>query len=150
MSEAERLLRSAYRAFNARDVEAAIELMDPEVDWPNAWEGGRVVGRTAVRDYWNRQFAAISGEVEPEGFTEEADPTLLLAQRSSQRGMLSGQVIVAALAKPCGWLPSTCSAALTVPCTAGGRPISSAEWPHTVPAPPAATRAAADRLSSRL
>jgi len=38
MSEAERLLRSAYRAFNARDIEAAIELMDPEVDWPNAWE----------------------------------------------------------------------------------------------------------------
>src|SRR5436309_5025654 len=73
MSEAERLLRSAYRAFNARDIEAAIELMDPEVDWPNAWEGGRVVGRAAVRDYWNRQFAAISGKVEPEGFTEEAD-----------------------------------------------------------------------------
>jgi len=72
MPEAELVLRSAYRAFNARDVEAAIELMDPEVDWPNAWEGGRVVGREAVRDYWNRQFAAISSRVEPEGFTEEA------------------------------------------------------------------------------
>jgi ketosteroid isomerase-like protein len=70
---AEQVLRSAYRGFNARDIEAAIELMHPEVDWPNAWEGGRVRGRTAVRDYWNRQFAAISSEVEPEGFTEEAD-----------------------------------------------------------------------------
>jgi SnoaL-like domain len=59
MSEAEQVLRSAYRAFNARDIEAAVELMDPEVDWPNAWEGRRVVGRAAVRDYWNRQFAAI-------------------------------------------------------------------------------------------
>ena len=46
--------------------------MHPEVDWPNAWEGGRVVGRAAVRDYWNRQFTAISSMVEPEGFTEEA------------------------------------------------------------------------------
>jgi ketosteroid isomerase-like protein len=73
MPEAELLLRSAYRAFNARDIEAAIELMDPEVDWPNAWEGGRLAGRAAVRDYWTRQFAAISGKVEPEGFTEEAD-----------------------------------------------------------------------------
>jgi len=73
MPEAELVLRSAYVAFNARDVEAAIELMHPEVDWPNAWEGGRVIGRAAVRDYWDRQFAAISSKVEPEGFTEEPD-----------------------------------------------------------------------------
>ena len=73
MSEAEETLRSAYRAFNARDVEAAIALMHPEVDWPNAWEGGRVVGRMAVRDYWNRQFAAISSKVEPQAFTKERD-----------------------------------------------------------------------------
>jgi hypothetical protein len=26
-----------------------------------------------VRDYWNRQFAAISSKVEPEGLTKEAD-----------------------------------------------------------------------------
>jgi hypothetical protein len=64
-------LRRAYRAFNARDVDAAVELMHPEVDWPNAWEGGRVVGRAAVRDYWRRQFDAISSEVEPEAFSEE-------------------------------------------------------------------------------
>lgn len=71
--EDEETLRSAYRAFNARDVEAAVALMHPEVDWPNAWEGGRVVGRMAVRDYWNRQFAAISSKVEPEAFTKEPD-----------------------------------------------------------------------------
>src|ERR671911_1503253 len=73
MPEAELFLRSAYRAFNARDIEAAIELMHPEVDWPNAWEGGRVLGRAAVRDYWTRQFASISGKVEPERFTQEPD-----------------------------------------------------------------------------
>jgi hypothetical protein len=74
--EAEQVLRSAYRAFNARDIGAAIELTDPAVDWPNAWEGGRVVGRAAVRDYWNRQFASIASKVEPEGFTEEADGSI--------------------------------------------------------------------------
>jgi len=76
MSAGEQVLRSAYRAFNARDVEAAIALMQPEVDWPNAWEGGRVMGRAAVRDYWTRQFAAISSKVDPEGFTEEADGSI--------------------------------------------------------------------------
>jgi hypothetical protein len=47
--------------------------MEAAVDWPNAWEGGRVVGHAAVRDYWSRQFAAISSRVEPELFTEEPD-----------------------------------------------------------------------------
>ena len=56
----EPLLRSAYRAFNTRDIDAALELMHPEVDSPNGWEGGRVVGHAAVREYWDRQFAAIS------------------------------------------------------------------------------------------
>jgi len=40
-------LRAAYEAFNARDLESALALMHPEVDWPNAWEGGRVTGRDA-------------------------------------------------------------------------------------------------------
>ena len=76
MVPGEQVLRAAYRAFNARDVEAAVALMQPEVDWPNAWEGGRVLGRAAVRDYWTRQFAAISSKVDPEGFTEEADGSI--------------------------------------------------------------------------
>ena len=93
MPEAERLLRSAYRAFNARDIEAAIELMDPEVDWPNAWEGGRVVGRAAVRDYWKRQFAAISGKVEPEGFTEEADGAITVDVHQVVHDASTGELI---------------------------------------------------------
>src|SRR3954447_8528640 len=65
MPDAEALLRSAYRAFNARDVEGAVGLMHPEVDWPNAWEGGRVVGRAAVRNYWLRQWEVIDPDVRP-------------------------------------------------------------------------------------
>jgi ketosteroid isomerase-like protein len=67
----EDVLRAAYEAFNARDVEGALELMHPEVDWPNAWEGGRVVGHAAVRDYWTRQFEQISSRVEPERFDRD-------------------------------------------------------------------------------
>lgn len=69
----EEILRAAYQAFNARDLEAAIALMHPDVDWPNAWEGGRVVGREAVSGYWQRQFEAISSKVEPRGFAEGPD-----------------------------------------------------------------------------
>jgi hypothetical protein len=69
----EDVLRAAYEAFNARDVAAAIELMHPDVDWPNAWEGGRVVGREAVAGYWTRQFGSISSTVEPKHFDRELD-----------------------------------------------------------------------------
>jgi ketosteroid isomerase-like protein len=93
MPEAEQVLRSAYRAFNARDVDAAIELMHPEVDWPNAWEGGRIVGRAAVRDYWNRQFAAISSRVEPDGFTEEADGSITVDVHQVVHDASTGELI---------------------------------------------------------
>jgi ketosteroid isomerase-like protein len=93
MPEAEQVLRSAYRAFNARDIEAALELMHPEVDWPNAWEGGRVVGHAAVRDYWNRQFAAISSTVEPEGFTEEADGSITVDVHQVVRDAGTGELV---------------------------------------------------------
>jgi ketosteroid isomerase-like protein len=66
-------LRRAYRAFNDRDLDLALDLLHPEVDWPNAWEGGRVVGRDAVAAYWSRQFEAISSRVEPIAFAEKED-----------------------------------------------------------------------------
>ncbi len=72
-SAEEEILRRAYEAFNARDVEAVIVLMHPEVDWPNGMEGGRVRGHAAVRDYWQRQFGTIDSRVEPRGFS--TDPT---------------------------------------------------------------------------
>jgi ketosteroid isomerase-like protein len=93
MLDSEEILRSAYRAFNGRDIEAALELMDPEVDWPNAWEGGRVVGHAAVRDYWKRQFAAISSKVEPEAFTEEADNSITVDVHQVVHDARTGQLV---------------------------------------------------------
>ena len=66
-------LREVYAAFNARDIDAVLGKLHPDVDWPNGWEGGRVHGHAAVRDYWTRQWAAIDSSVEPVGFTEAPD-----------------------------------------------------------------------------
>lgn len=71
--EDEALPRQAYAAFNARDIDAAVALMDPNVDWPNAMEGGRVHGHAGVRAYWRRQFAALDPHVEPQRFAREPD-----------------------------------------------------------------------------
>jgi ketosteroid isomerase-like protein len=64
--EREELLRGAYAAFNARDIERALVLMQPDVDWPNGMEGGRVRGQDDVRSYWQRQFGMIDSHVTPE------------------------------------------------------------------------------------
>ncbi len=72
MTDARELLTRAYAAFNARDIDAALAIMHPDVDWPNAWEGGRVVGHPDVRAYWTRQWAALDPTVEPLGFATDA------------------------------------------------------------------------------
>jgi hypothetical protein len=89
----ERTLRDTYRAFNARDIDSVLELMHPEVDWPNAWEGGRVVGRDAVSEYWTRQFAEISSQVEPESFTEEPDGAITVTVHQVVHDASSGDLL---------------------------------------------------------
>lgn len=71
--EREELLKGAYDAFNARDIERALVLMQPDVDWPNGMEGGRVRGHDQVREYWRRQFTMIDSHVEPEDFDTQDD-----------------------------------------------------------------------------
>jgi ketosteroid isomerase-like protein len=72
MERADRL-RALYAAFNSRDIEAVLAGMSDDVDWPNAWEGGRLTGRDAVRAYWTRQWAAIDPHVQPLTVTERPD-----------------------------------------------------------------------------
>ncbi len=67
------LLQRMYAAFNRRDVEDVLSQMQDNVDWPNGMEGGRVLGKAAVRDYWTRQFQVLDPNVQPENFTKEAD-----------------------------------------------------------------------------
>src|SRR5262250_1561969 len=42
------LLRAAYAAFNARDIDAALATMAPEVLWPRAFKDGFGGGRVLV------------------------------------------------------------------------------------------------------
>jgi len=66
-------LPALYAAFNERDVDGVLAVLTPDVDWPNAWEGGRVVGRAAVGEYWVRQWSQIAPTVTPKRVTELPD-----------------------------------------------------------------------------
>lgn len=62
------LLRAAYSAFNARDIDAALVTMAPQVAWPMAFKGGFVRGHEKVRAYWTEQWSEIDPHVEPVSF----------------------------------------------------------------------------------
>ena len=62
------LLRAAYAAFNARDIDAALALMTSEVAWPKAFKGGFAHGPEEVRAYWTEQWSEIDPRVEPVAF----------------------------------------------------------------------------------
>ncbi|MGZ3510186.1 MAG: nuclear transport factor 2 family protein, partial [Vulcanimicrobiaceae bacterium] len=51
------LIFRIYAAFNKRDIDGTLALMSEDVSWPKASEGGRVVGKQAIREYWTRQWA---------------------------------------------------------------------------------------------
>src|SRR5262245_55900106 len=78
----EQLIRDLYASFNARDIDAVLAALAPDVDWPNAWEGGRVHGHDEVRDYWTRQFAAIDGRVEPTQIETQGDVTTVTVHQT--------------------------------------------------------------------
>ncbi|MBE9105592.1 nuclear transport factor 2 family protein [Nostoc cf. edaphicum LEGE 07299] len=72
------LLRAAYAAFNARDIDAALALMTPDVVWPRAFKGGFVRGPEEVRAYWTEQWSEIDGHVEPISFYLEETGRILV------------------------------------------------------------------------
>ena len=51
------LMSQIYAAFNKRDIDGVLASMSDGVSWPKASEGGRVIGKQAIREYWTRQWA---------------------------------------------------------------------------------------------
>ncbi len=82
-----------YRAFNAREIDALLDEMTDDVDWPNAWEGGRLLGHEAVRDYWTRQWSEIDPTVEPVDVVTRPDGSIAVEVAQTVRA-LDGSVIV--------------------------------------------------------
>ena len=67
------LIYRAYDAFNQRDINTVLNLMAPDVQWPNGWEGGYVNGHDEVKEYWTRQWKEIDPTVTPVFISELTD-----------------------------------------------------------------------------
>ncbi len=70
MADTRSIIEQAYSAFNERNIDAALALMTGDVSWPKASEGGKVVGKDAIRAYWTRQWGEFDPHVEPLAITE--------------------------------------------------------------------------------
>jgi hypothetical protein len=86
------LLKAAYAAFNRRDIDAALAVMHPKVEWANGMEGGTVRGHPAVREYWTRQWGIINPRVEPLNFEEDETGRVMVKVHQEVRD-LQGTVI---------------------------------------------------------
>lgn len=58
------MIAHVYAAFNQRDIDVVLVRMSEHVSWPKASEGGRVVGKQAIREYWTRQWAEFDPRVD--------------------------------------------------------------------------------------
>ena len=86
------LLKAAYSAFNARDIDGALATMKPDVAWPNGMEGGTVHGHEGVRAYWTRQWGMIDPHVDPVSF-DDSDGRIVVSVHQVVRE-LSGKVLM--------------------------------------------------------
>ena len=76
MANTQTLIAQAYSAFNQRNIDGVLAVMSDNVNWPEASEGGRAVGKEEIRAYWTRQWQEFDPHVEPiEVIDREGDKT---------------------------------------------------------------------------
>lgn len=71
------ILRSAYAAFNRGDIDAAVQSLDPQIDWSEPVEfpgGGTYRGREAAKQYLTNSRSSVAEVIsEPEQFMAAGD-----------------------------------------------------------------------------
>jgi len=92
------LIRQAYFAFNARNIEAVLAILHPDVQWSNGWEGGYVRGHNEVRNYWIRQWKELDPNVEPVAFKERQDGQIEVEVHQIVKD-LQGNILFAGMVK---------------------------------------------------
>ena len=86
-----KLICSVYQKFNEHDIDGALALMLPDVEWANGMEGGCVFGTDAVRSYWIRQWAAFSSNVTPKSIAKDGQDHIVEVHQEVKS--LTGELI---------------------------------------------------------
>lgn len=59
MTDARAVIDALWPALTARDIDSVVALLHPDIDWQDTMNGGRRVGRDAVRDYLLEVMATV-------------------------------------------------------------------------------------------
>ncbi|PYV56104.1 MAG: ketosteroid isomerase [Acidobacteria bacterium] len=87
------LLILIYDAFNRRDIDAILDVLHPQVEWPNGMEGGWVHGHEGVRAYWTRQWGMVDPHVDPVRFEADDNGRIVVGVHQRVRD-LAGTVLL--------------------------------------------------------
>ncbi|PYV72766.1 MAG: ketosteroid isomerase [Acidobacteria bacterium] len=87
------LLILIYDAFNRRDIDAILDVLHPQVEWPNGMEGGWVHGHEGVRAYWTRQWGMVDPHVDPVRFEADDNGRIVVGVHQRVRD-LAGAVLL--------------------------------------------------------
>jgi ketosteroid isomerase-like protein len=83
--EAIALVRRAFDALNAGDVDTAARLMHPDVTWPRGPEGGALQGRDEFRAHWAERLSNVSIYLEPIDFVFAEDDLVVTTHEIVRR-----------------------------------------------------------------
>src|SRR5688500_6858446 len=89
MTEGESLIRHAYAAFNRKDADVALSLMQADVSWADG-EGRMLHGREAIRAHRAAQWRAAEVTLEPLGFTPSPGERIAVDVRMRTRDHRDG------------------------------------------------------------
>jgi hypothetical protein len=79
-------LHDAYRRFNDRDFEGALQFLDADVEWPDLINDRMIRGRDAVLEYWRASLALVAPIVSlTEYFIREDDVVVVVSQQVTGR-----------------------------------------------------------------
>ncbi|MGK4568265.1 nuclear transport factor 2 family protein [Flavobacterium sp. 3HN19-14] len=92
MTSSKDTIEKAYTAFNDRNIDGALETMQPDVQWSKAWEGGYISGHDEIKQYWTRQWSEINPKVMPIGFNERENGSLEVQVRQKVKDLQGGLI----------------------------------------------------------
>lgn len=92
-AETRAVLEAVYRLFNAREIDGVFAHLQPDVDWPNSMEGGRVHGYDEVRAYWTRQWKMVDPHVTPTAFTLDGDGRIVIEVHQVVKDLAGNELV---------------------------------------------------------
>ncbi len=87
MTREETRIDALWDALNRQDIDAALALLHPDVDWQDVMKGGRLKGAAAMRAYWTDVYALIRSDSSTLEYSDAGDGRVVARSWHSVRDL---------------------------------------------------------------